>query len=85
MEAFATAGQRLKFCSGAASISTPAAEDWSKIKRRMTERSLRQDPDLVEAAMDLVFRIESETSATCGSPTRTDQALLLIAKLHEGN
>jgi hypothetical protein len=33
----------------------------------------------------LVFEIERETSATCGIPSGADAALLLIAKLHEGN
>jgi len=40
---------------------------------------------LLEGAMDLVFSTERQTSATCGAPTGTDLALLLIAKLHEGN
>jgi hypothetical protein len=35
--------------------------------------------------MDLVFDIEHQTSVTCGTPSGTDMALLLIAKLHEGN
>ena len=35
--------------------------------------------------MDLVFSIERQTNAGCGAPTGTDVALLLIAKLHEGN
>jgi transcriptional regulator GlxA family with amidase domain len=40
---------------------------------------------LVEKVMDLVFEIERQSSATCGTPAGTDLALLLIAKLHEGN
>jgi hypothetical protein len=52
---------------------------------QITERGLRQNPDLVEAAMDLVFDIERKTNAACGTPTGTDLALLLISKLHEGN
>ena len=39
----------------------------------MTEAGLRRNPDLVETAMDLVFRIERETNAVCGSPTGTDR------------
>jgi hypothetical protein len=35
--------------------------------------------------MDLVFRIEKQTSTLCGTPTGTDLALLLISKLHEGS
>jgi hypothetical protein len=52
---------------------------------RISEAQLKRDPDLVEAAMDLVFEIERQTNATCGSPEGSDMALLLIAKLHEGN
>jgi len=92
MEAFAVAGERLKACpSSASQTRSPAgglqslSENWGKMKPRMTPRSLRQDPDLAEAAMDLVFNIERQSSIACGAPTGTDLALLLIAKLHEGN
>ncbi len=93
MEAFAAAGERLKACPAGDSKGplSPASglwglsENWTKIKPRITQRSLRQNPDLVEVAMDLVFNIERQTSAACGAPTGTDMALLLIAKLHEGN
>lgn len=93
IEAFAAAGERLKSCSGsgtatgsASSGSVPGglAERWEKLKPQITERGLRRDPDLVEAAMQLVFDIERQTSAACGTPEGTDMALLLIAKLHEG-
>jgi tetratricopeptide (TPR) repeat protein len=91
VEAFAAAGERIKACSaqknsaGAKSGQPSLAEAWAKMKPRVTELGLRRDPDLVESAMDLVFEIERETSATCGAPVGTDQALLLIARLHEGN
>jgi hypothetical protein len=55
------------------------------MKPRVTEAELRRDPDLVEKAMDLVFGIERQTSNSCGAPTGTDLALLLIAELHEGS
>jgi len=91
MDAFAVAGQRLNSCSaslkGSASDagSQPSlAESWSKMKPQITGRELGRNPDLVEAAMDLVFRIERQTDTACGSPTGMDRALLLIAKLHEG-
>jgi tetratricopeptide (TPR) repeat protein len=104
VEAFETAGQRLRSCgiatsaatSAAISATTPAtsgtvssaqatlADSWAKMKPRISEEDLRRDPDLVENAMDLVFRIERQTNATCGTPAGADLALLLIAKLHEG-
>ncbi|HTA22922.1 MAG TPA: tetratricopeptide repeat protein [Terriglobales bacterium] len=94
IEAFASAGQRLKDCPvGSNSTGTgPSAggqpslsEKWAKMKGQINERSLRRNPDLVEEVMDLVFSVERQTSAVCGTPTGTDLALLLIAKLHEGN
>jgi len=78
--------------NSAASGSTHAAgpqpslsERWEKMKPQINEAELRRNPDLVEPAMELVFGIERQTSTTCGTPEGTDMALLLIAKLHEGN
>ena len=93
IEAFAAAGQRLKSCFGtegsAGTISSPTsrglAESWDNMKRQITEPGLRRDPDLIEAAMDLVFDIERQTNTACSAPSDTDTALLLIAKMHEGN
>jgi tetratricopeptide (TPR) repeat protein len=86
--AFATAGQRIKSCGvpkGAVASQPNLADRWARMKPQISEQDLRRDPDLVEAAMDLVFGIERQTSATCATPVGTDLALLLIAKLHEGN
>jgi tetratricopeptide (TPR) repeat protein len=89
--AFTTAGERLKACGAARGIALPTASQsslagsWAKMKPQITEGELRRNPDLVEAAMDLVFDIERETNATCGTAAGADMALLLIAKLHEGN
>jgi tetratricopeptide (TPR) repeat protein len=91
VEAFATAGKRLSSCATpkapAASIaSQPSlADSWAKMKPHISEQELRRNPDLVEGAMDLVFEIERQTSATCGTPDGANLALLLIAKLPEGN
>jgi len=94
IEAFAAAGERVNSCSAGAG-STDAvdqtkppgslAEAWTKMRPKINERSLQRDPDLVETAMDMVFRIERQTASVCGAPTDTDTALLLISKLHEGN
>jgi tetratricopeptide (TPR) repeat protein len=89
-DAFAAAGQRLRFCSGqnasvASGVAQPSlAELWQSMKPRITPRGLRRDPNLVETAMDLVFRIERETGASCGGLNETDTALRLIGKSHEG-
>ena len=88
---FTTAGARLKACSAARGLALPTAVqsslagNWARLKPQVSEGELRRNPDLVEAAMDLVFDIEHQTSVTCGTPSGTDMALLLIAKLHEGN
>lgn len=90
VKSFATAGDRLKACGTTAgsallpATTTSLADAWSKMKPRISEADLRRNPDLLEAAMDLVFNIERQTSASCGAPQGADLALLLIAKLHEG-
>lgn len=94
-QAFAAAGERLKACetadnpqrTGISSVSglRGLGEKWEQLKQQVTGQGLRRDPNLAEAAMELVFGIERQTSAACGAPTGTDMALLLIARLHEGN
>ena len=91
VSAFTTAGQRLRSCGAASGPAVPTASQsslvgsWAKMQPQVSEQDLRRDPDLVEAAMALVFEIERQTSASCGTPTGVDLALLLIAKLHEGS
>lgn len=91
LTAFKVAGERLETCSapdknsaGSSSLSDLSRE-WEKQKPRMTEHGLTRSPDLVNQAMQLVFNIERKTNGTCGSLTEADDALLMIAKLHEGN
>jgi transcriptional regulator GlxA family with amidase domain len=55
------------------------------MKPQISEWRLRHDPDLEEAAMELVFSIERETGTTCGRPAGADMALFLIGELHEGS
>jgi len=89
VDAFTTAGERLKTCSMPPVNSADAgpkaslSDEWARLKPQVTEHGLRRNPDLVDIAMDLVFRIERETSIVCGTPTGTDLALLMISKLHE--
>ena len=95
IEAFAAAGQRLASCAAAKGAKAPAptassspislAESWEQLKPRISERGLQRDPDLINTAMELVFAIERETNSVCGAPSGRDEALLVIAKLHESN
>ena len=90
VRAFQTAGERLKSCTSAADSSVSAAQgklsdSWTKLNPQISERGLQRDPDLVESAMHLVSTIERQTASACGPPAGADQALLLIAKQHEGN
>ncbi|MGA9980800.1 MAG: tetratricopeptide repeat protein [Candidatus Sulfotelmatobacter sp.] len=93
-EAFAAAGHRLEACAAAGDskghgaspgLQPSLAEEWKKMKPRITELGLRRDPDLVNTAMDVIFNIERQSGSACGAPGETDAALLLIAKLHESN
>lgn len=90
-QAFDIAGQRLKTCALPKSAPAPGggpaenlSDEWAAAKPKVTETRLRGNPDLVDSTMDLVFRIERQTSVFCGTPTGEDLALVLIAKLHEG-
>ena len=92
IEAFITAGARLKNCGSpqpnghsAAGAGPSASDDWNRLKPQISEAGLRRNPDLALTAMDVVFRIERDTSNSCGAPTGADLALLLISKLHEGS
>ena len=92
LDAFNTAGQRLNTCLNQAanpgSSINPNLQalysQWTEMKTRLTERTLRQHPDWLDPAMDLVFSIERQTRESCGSPTGDDRVLLLMSKLHEG-
>jgi tetratricopeptide (TPR) repeat protein len=87
---FAIAGHRLSSCAtpnppSLSPASQPSLTDrWANMKSQVNEQGLRRNPGLIEEAMDVVFEIERQVSATCGPPTAEDLALLLIAKLHEG-
>ncbi|HZP07224.1 MAG TPA: tetratricopeptide repeat protein [Terracidiphilus sp.] len=98
VDAFATAGERLKGCPSLAAETansgsgTPAgsnagtqtlSQQWEKLKPEITEHGLRRNPDLVNAAMNLAFQIERHASSACGAGSQVDQAILLIANLHE--
>jgi hypothetical protein len=89
VKAFGVAGDRLKSCTaygGAAAAATQGlAQQWAKMKPQITNRNLRRDSDLINSAMDLAIGIERTANGTCGPSSEQDDALLLIANLHEGN
>lgn len=91
MQAFAAAGLRLTSCAVPKGVTqlgqTPPdlSDEWTFLKPRLTPGRLERNSELVDSAMDLIFRIERQTSTFCGAPNSADAALLLIAKLHEGS
>lgn len=90
MEDFAAAGARLDACAAAGGPAQGAAlqglhQAWNNLKPQVTARGLREDPDLAQTAMSLVFNIEHETATLCGAARETDTALQLIANMREGS
>jgi len=76
LAAFNTAGERLRAClktsAKTGSESLPLEQrysQWMARKATLTERTLREHPDQVDATMDFVFHIERQTSDTCAMPT----------------
>ena len=85
INAFATAGERLKACTITGTTGPSFESKWKEMKPHISKLGLKQDPDLVDTAMNLVFAIEQSASAQCGAPAGKDQALLLISRLRESN
>lgn len=93
--AFQQGLKRLQNCTGPSAAGLSAAQPPSDLqalnkvaqdlKRRVNLRSLREDSELRNESMQLVFRIEENIPQTCGSPESADQALILIGKRHAGS
>ena len=61
----------------------PIATDYQQltsIKSRITARVLAQNPDLLDRAMELVFRSQIDAAKICGQPAADDYAILLIGR-----
>jgi len=94
MNAYETAGDRLQTCAVIKNQplnNTPPITDlqklydeWKASDENISERNLRQDPDLRDSVMDLVSRIEDRTAQLCGTPTGDDWALLMLSRYGEG-
>jgi tetratricopeptide (TPR) repeat protein len=93
--AFQQALDRLNKCAAAQGqtldVSNPQTDlqgiyaEAMKIKPNVKPTALRNNPDLIESDMDMVFRIERLTEAECGAPSSiVDQALLAIAANNGG-
>lgn len=54
-----------------------------ELQPRMRSADFRRNPDLLDLAMDLIERIESDTAKLCGPPTGNDDAILLILRQRE--
>ncbi|HSS97086.1 MAG TPA: hypothetical protein VLK33_08650, partial [Terriglobales bacterium] len=85
IDAFATATERWKVCPSADKNEDRLTVQLTELKSKITSAGLKQNPDLVDTAMNLVFGIEQATDGKCGTSSPKDRALLLIAKLHETN
>jgi len=54
------------------------------LRPQLSERNLKRHADQIDAAMNLVFAIETTTAQKCGEPTGLDKALLEIQKTLQG-
>jgi hypothetical protein len=85
LQALDIAGTRATACY-AASRDPGLAPLVAELEARRGRASPRASPDfdLVDDAMDLVFRIEDRAAAACGEPEGADRALLLLARQRAG-
>jgi tetratricopeptide (TPR) repeat protein len=58
-------------------------ERWAAAKPDLARLRSAAETDLPDSLMDVVFQIEQQTSAICGSPQGLDLALLLISQKRE--
>ncbi len=77
--------RRLQQCAG--NTQTGPAQDPLRLQAetmlpKVTPETLREDPELLAAGAELVFKIEETTNQTCGTPVGLDEALLLAGRKH---
>lgn len=54
------------------------------LRPQLAEKNLRRHPEQIDAAMNLVFTIETAAAQKCGEPAGLDKALLEIQKTMQG-
>ena len=72
-------------CGGnapAGPVKSPLQLEIDALLPKITPENLREDPELLAAGADLVFKIEETTNKSCGVPTGLDEALLLAGRKH---
>jgi tetratricopeptide (TPR) repeat protein len=80
--AVADARGRLHRCPSGWDRSSSMQEDLDAFSRRL-RRPAGQSHEIIERGMDLMARVERETTPDCGAVTQIDRALTLIAARHE--
>ncbi len=91
--AFLQAGKRLDDCIAVIAskqITNPPGPpanplqslktQWTAMRPKVRRLSTGREPEVFDSAMDLVFQIEQQALAVCGSPSGFDQSLLLLAQ-----
>ncbi|MGH9378095.1 MAG: tetratricopeptide repeat protein [Terriglobia bacterium] len=79
-------GQNLNAASPQTNLQNLSAAA-ARMKPQMRESLLRNNPDLLDSAMSLVFQIEQAAASECSSPSGPsgiDRALLLIGQKNRG-
>ena len=54
------------------------------LKPRLVPRTLQREPELLDVAMDFIYRTLVGISGNCGAPSTLDRALLVIGRSYRG-
>jgi len=83
MAAYGAASERAKACAGVSSDSTVQQlfEAQQSQFKGLSAPGLQQNPDLLQEAVQWVYRVEKATAGPCGAPTGLDATLLTLARM----